>query len=59
MAQALEHLGLAFEHIDVDADPALRERYGERVPVLADRQGVEICEGRVDAAALRARLGLE
>ena len=59
MADALRGLGVAFDEVDVDADPALATRYGRRVPVLAGRDGIEICEGRLDAAALRARLGLE
>ncbi len=33
MAQALRSAGVAFEEIDVDADPALEARFGERVPV--------------------------
>ena len=43
MAQALRAGGVAFDEIDVDADPALEERYGERVPVLTDAQGNELC----------------
>lgn len=58
MAQALRALGHAFEEIDVDADPALEERFGERVPVLVDAQGVEISHYRLDEAALRARLAV-
>jgi hypothetical protein len=33
---------VAFAEFDVDADPALRERYGLRVPVLTDAQGNEL-----------------
>ena len=58
MARALRALGVAFEEIDVDADPALESRYGERVPLLADAQGVEICHYRLDEEALRARLAV-
>jgi hypothetical protein len=58
MAQALRALGLAFEEIDVDADPGLEHRFGERVPVLTDAQGVEICHYHLDEAALRARLAV-
>ncbi len=43
MARALRGLGVAFEEIDVDADPALESRYGDRVPVLTDAAGAEIC----------------
>jgi glutaredoxin len=58
MAGALRALGVAFEEFDVDADPALEARYGERVPVLTDAAGVEICHCRLDEAALRSRLAV-
>jgi hypothetical protein len=58
MARALRALGVAFEEFDVDADPALESRYGDRVPVLADAAGVEICHFRLDEPALRARLAV-
>jgi glutaredoxin len=46
---------VAVEVVDVDDDPALRERYGDRVPyVLVD--GRPVAKFRVDAADLRARL---
>ncbi len=35
------------EIVDVDADPALEARYGERIPVL-EAAGVELCEHRLD-----------
>jgi len=52
MAAALRSRGVAFEEIDVDADPALEERYGALVPVLTDAQGHELCHYRLDAAVL-------
>ncbi len=58
MARALRALGVAFEEFDVDADPALESRYGDRVPVLSDAAGVEICHFRLDEPALRARLAV-
>lgn len=45
--------------VDVDSDPALELRYGDRVPVLA-LSDEEICEHLFDPARLRevlARLG--
>ena len=56
---ALRRLGREFafelrEH-DVDADPALAARYGDRVPVVAIA-GREVSEGRLDAAAVRRAL---
>jgi hypothetical protein len=59
MAGALRALGVAFTEIDVDTDPALAERYGRKVPVLADSSGREICHARLDARALQERLALE
>jgi glutaredoxin len=49
----------AVRHVDVDADPALVERYGVRVPVVCV-EGVEIAElevvpGQVRRALRRAR----
>jgi glutaredoxin len=59
MADALRRLGVAFEKVDVDQRPELALRYGDRVPVLADADGREVCHGRLDTAALHARLALE
>lgn len=59
MAAALAPL--ATEHrlrivfVDVDADPALDDRYGERVPVLAHGE-TELCHYFLDAERVRAYL---
>jgi glutaredoxin len=58
MRQALAPLagtGVAVEEIDVDADPLLEARWGDKVPVLlaGDR---EISRYRLDGAALAAYL---
>ncbi|KQV52140.1 glutaredoxin family protein [Massilia sp. Root335] len=46
--------------VDVDADPALVNRFDELVPVLAgDPAGTEICHYFLDEAALRRHLGLQ
>jgi hypothetical protein len=58
MAQALRALAVPFVEIDVDADAALEARYGERVPVLTDAEGAEICHYRLDETALQARLAV-
>ena len=53
--------GFEVVEIDVDAHPALEERFGERVPVLLRGDpagGTEICHYRLDDAKLRAALGL-
>ena len=50
MAQVLDavlpRFGLAYAAIDVDADPALRARFGEVVPVLL-RDGAPVAKVRV------------
>ena len=40
---------------DVDGDPALRQRYGDDVPVLA-HAGRELCRHRLDVETLLAYL---
>ena len=52
MESALAARGIAFDKVNVDADPALVQRYGLRVPVLADAAGNELCHGRLDPAVL-------
>jgi hypothetical protein len=58
MALALRAHGVPFAEFDVDADAALEARYGDRVPVLTDAADAEICHGRLDEAALHARLAV-
>ena len=53
MARTLRAFGVPFDEFDVDADPALARRYGERVPVLTDAAGAELCHGRLDPAVLQ------
>jgi len=59
MLTELEPLARAFgasvEVVDVDADPALVERYDELVPVLV-YEGVELSRYRLDAERVRAAL---
>jgi hypothetical protein len=43
------------QHLDADADPDLKRRYGLHVPVLL-LDGVEVCRHRLDAAELRRLL---
>jgi thiol-disulfide isomerase/thioredoxin len=56
LAPLAASLGVPVTVVDVDADPALEARFGERVPVLilgvAD-DGVELCHYRLDAEAVR------
>jgi Glutaredoxin-like domain (DUF836) len=47
----LASTGATVEMIDVDADPALEARWGERVPVLLDGER-ELCHFRLDAPAV-------
>ena len=41
------------ELINVDSDPRLKERFGDRIPVLT-ADGKVVCEGRLDVPALDA-----
>lgn len=43
--------GATVSEIDVDADPALEARFGDRVPVvlLGGADGIELCHFRLDA----------
>ena len=63
MAKALEPLresmNFCVEIIDVDADPALEALHGEKVPVLADDEGLEICHYFLDMDRLRAHLAVK
>ena len=59
MAGALRERGVAFEVVDVDADPALEARWGLLVPALVDEQGTEICHYHLDEAALERALARE
>lgn len=45
------------EVVDVDANPALEAKYNERVPVLVDGEGRELCHYFLDAAKVREYLG--
>ena len=60
MAQALVELQrihpFTFDVIDVDADPALVERYDELVPVLV-HHGCEVCHYFLDRDAVLASVG--
>lgn len=59
MAAALRERGVAFELVDVDADPALEERWGPLVPALVNEQGDEICHYHLDPAALEQALAVK
>jgi hypothetical protein len=53
-----DRLRFAIEVIDVDADPALVERFDELVPVLFGDPGApELCHYFLDEAAVRRYLG--
>lgn len=49
-------LTLEIDVIDVDADPALEAKYDERVPVLVDAEGKELCHYFLDTAKVREYL---
>ncbi len=47
--------GIAVQVIDVDRDPALRERYGHKIPVLL-LAGELVCHGRLDTEEVHKAL---
>jgi hypothetical protein len=47
--------GVALEEIDVDSDPRLEARWGDKVPVLL-AGNVELCHYRLDGAAVASHL---
>jgi glutaredoxin len=50
-----EPAGIAWDEVDIDAEPALQARYGELVPVvLVD--GVQVGFWRIDPEKLRGAL---
>jgi len=51
--------GATVSELDVDADAALEERYGERIPVLllgSPVDGVELCHYSLDSTAVHRAL---
>lgn len=56
LEQLRDRLGFAIEVVDVDSQPALEEKWGEKVPVLLEGER-EICHYFLDIEALEARLG--
>ena len=62
MLRALEglqdELRFTVQTVDVDADPVLEQRYGERVPVLVGPDEQEICHYFLDLTALKDRLAV-
>jgi glutaredoxin len=56
IARVCAELGEAYDEVDIDADEALRRRYGEEVPVtLVDGRQHDFW--RVDETRLRTALG--
>ena len=51
MADALQAMGVRFDKVNVDADPALRDRYGMDVPVLF-KEDIEVCRHRLTPEAV-------
>jgi hypothetical protein len=54
--QADRNCDLGVDIVDVDSDPALARRYGDRVPVLL-ADGEFLCAYRLDAGRLDGALG--
>ncbi len=55
MAAGLDALGVEYEVVDIDRDPALKARYDWEVPVLMGPAG-EVCRHVWNPAAVRAYL---
>jgi hypothetical protein len=55
LAPLAERYGVPVDVIDVDSDPALEDRYGERVPVLL-AGATELCHYRLDTGRVLAAL---
>ena len=52
----LDCRGIHFRRVDVDRSPALKERFGSRVPVL-EINGKVVAEGRMTSAELEQKIG--
>lgn len=52
MAAGLDAMGLAYDEVDIDRDPALKARYDWEVPVLVGPAG-EVCRHFFDPVAVR------
>jgi len=60
LAPLAARYGARIVELDVDADPSLESRYGERVPVLllgGTAEGVELCHYTLDSAAVARAFG--
>jgi hypothetical protein len=59
LAPLTRRYGITIAELDVDADPALESRFGERVPVLllgSPEGGSELCHYVIDRARVVAAL---
>jgi Glutaredoxin-like domain (DUF836) len=59
VAPLAARFGASIVELDVDADAALEERFGERIPVLflgSPDDGVELCHYTLDTAAVHRSL---
>lgn len=54
--RALTDLGADYDKVDVDSDAALREKYGDHIPVVLYGE-VEIARAPITRDGLRAALG--
>lgn len=49
----LGHYEISLQEVDVDSEPRLRERFGQRVPVLMSEHGQLLAEGRLEPQSLQ------
>lgn len=53
---AVARYGGAVEEVDVDGSDDIRERFGNRIPVVLGTDGTVIAEGRIEKRDLRRGL---
>ncbi len=56
VARVARRIPLTVEKVDIDSDPDLVAKYGERIPVIATRAGEVLAEGRISERELKRRL---
>jgi hypothetical protein len=55
LAALAEASGIAVEIVDIDADPALRSRFGHKIPVL-HLDGALVCHGHLNTGEVHKAL---
>lgn len=53
LRRTARRIPLDVTHVDIDTDQTLRDRYGERIPVVTTADGRVVAEGKVSETRLR------